>query len=80
MSHYFAHFYNDIYNPQKKLYRLIAKGIQSERLLQNPYPDIRPLKNVNLILINVDSLYSSEMIMIKYLKSLVHKKIHVFKR
>ena len=33
-----------------------------------------------MVFINVDSLYSNEMIMAKYLKSLIHTEIHVFKR
>ena len=42
--------------------------------------DIRSMENVNMIFTNVDSLYSSEMIMAKYFKSYIHREIHTFKR
>ena len=46
---------------------------------QNLPHDIRPLSSINMIFTNVDSLYASEMIMVKYLKIGLHEEIHVFK-
>ena len=57
----------------------MAKSLIPENSTQAFAHNIRPLQHVNMIFTNVDSLYSSEMIMVKYLKMGLHEEIHVFK-